>query len=191
MNRACGAWRLAAMLLAALLAPPVAQAQRVVKDPAALQAVALFQRSCLPFAGMPRDLRSWAMGHNLPPVAPDSAEPLLGGEPGVAFYAKAPAVRMMLISNDTGACRVVMQEGDKANVDNALLDYFTSLGAAAAQTEQKASADGKVHQTMWIVNFRQRSWLVSTTTHVQDDSPGAKPLLVMIATNYDRGGPRP
>jgi hypothetical protein len=166
-----------------------ASAQRAVQDPVAVQAVGLFEHSCMPFAGLPRDLRSWVAAHHLPALAQGATQALLRGEAGQAYWASTPDGKMVLISNDNGSCSIVLAAADKAVVDTALQDYFGSLGTTAAQMDDKTSPDGKAHQTLWMVSVRKRSWLVSTTSHAPDDGSNVKPMLIIVATDHQRGGP--
>jgi hypothetical protein len=181
----------AAAVLALAISAGQAAAQRVVQDPVAVAAVGLFQNSCMPFAGHPRDLRGWVAAHHLPALSPGATQALLRGEPGKAFWASTPDGKMVLVSNDNGSCSVVLPAADKATVDTALQDYFGSLGTTAAQMDDKTSPDGKAHQTLWMVSLRNRSWLVSTTSHAPDDGSNVKPMLIMVATDHQRGGPHP
>jgi hypothetical protein len=180
---------LAIALTAACGFPGGAHAQRAVQDPVAVQAVDLFQHTCLPFAGLPADLRAWAVSRNLPAVPTETAAPLMGG-PGQAFRATTPIARMVLISNDSGACRIIMEHADKANVDQALLDYFDSIGSPAAKVDERISPDSQTRQTLWMVSFRKRSWLISTTSHAQAAAPGQLPMLTILTTPQQQGGPR-
>jgi hypothetical protein len=168
-----------------------ASAQRVVQDPVAVEAVGLFQHSCMPFAGHARDLRAWVAAHHLVALAPAATQALLRGEPGKAFWASTPDGKMVLVSNDNGSCSIVLPAADKALVDTALQDFFDSLGSPAAQVDDKTSPDGKAHQTLWMVSVGKRSWLVSTTSHAPEDGSTVKPMLIIVATDQQRGGPRP
>ena len=181
----------AAAFASITLAAGAVHAQRAVQDPTAVEAITLFQHSCLPFAGMPAALRDWVARKNFVAVPSTTATALLGGEPGQAWWASTPDVKMVLVSNDTGACRILMAHGDKANVDQALQDYFVSIGSPATKVYDKASPDGETHQTLLTAAFRDRTWLVSTTTHSKDDAPGEKPMLIILTTSRARGGPHP
>ena len=143
----------------------------------------------MPFAGLPRDLRSWIAAHHLAAVGPAATQALLRGEPGEAFWASTSDGKMVLVSNDNGSCSIFLPAADKATVDTALQDYFNSLGSPAAQMDDKTSPDGKAHQTLWMVSVRNRSWLISTTSHAPDDNSGARPMLIIVATDHQRGGP--
>jgi hypothetical protein len=173
------------------LAAVGAHAQRAVQDRTANEAITLFQHSCLPFAGMPAGLRDWAVRKNFVTVPAATAVAFLGGEPGQAYWASTPDVKMVLVSNDTGACRILMAHADKPNVDQALQDYFVSIGSPATKVYDKASPDGETHQSLFTAAFRDRTWLVSTTTHSKTDAPGEKPMLIILTTSRARGGPHP
>jgi hypothetical protein len=183
--------RLACVLIGLTTVPCTALAQRAVQDKTALQALALFQHTCLPYAGMAGDLRMLAASKQMVPVPAATAAAFLGGEPGMAFWANTPDVKMVLVSNDSGACRIIMDHGDKTNVEQALQDYFTSLGILPAEIDQKVSPDGKARQSLWLASFHERSWLISVTTHAHSEAPNGLPTLILLATSQKRVGPQP
>jgi hypothetical protein len=68
------------------------------QDRGALQAAALFELSCVRFAGHPDLLRGWIAAHHLPQISQAQAPVFSAGHPALG-------------SKDGGACRVLVEHG--------------------------------------------------------------------------------
>jgi hypothetical protein len=159
-----------------------ARAQGRVIDRASLQAVGLFEHSCMDFAGFAGNLRIWVEGHHLSELPPNRAAQFLMNAPGKVYDASTRDGRLMLVSRDSGTCMVTMQFGDKDAVDAALQGVFRTGNYIVTRVSDQTSPDGKAKQTLDLVTLGKRAWHISTTTHARDEMPSALPTLMIMAT---------
>jgi hypothetical protein len=158
--------------------------QGMMQDRVVLQAVGLFQHSCLPFAGYAGNLRQWAASKNLMELPDSVAQPFLSGAAGKAFNASTADGKLILLSRDDGACMVISPYGNRQHADDALLGVFRTVGAATTLVRDSVSPDGKAEQTLEKVTLQQRAWHVSVTglRHPEDSSSPSNLILMATAT---------
>jgi hypothetical protein len=157
-------------------------AQRLVIDRTSLQAVGLFEHSCLEFAGFAGNLRTWADAHHLFELPPERAATFLMRASGKVYDASTPDGRLMLASRDNGTCMILMLHGDKDGVDAALHAMFRTRDFIVTRVSDKTSTDGGTKQTMDLVQMGKRALHVSTTSGVRSEPTTSLPVVVITAT---------
>jgi hypothetical protein len=165
-----------------VILPSAAVAQKPVAGRGVLQAVGLFEQSCVRFAGAPIKLRAWISAHRLPEAFGQQAVAMLGPRAGRAFGASTADGKMALLSLDSGACEVVVEFGDKPGIDRQLAEEFSRLGAVISNRFQRDSEVRGVSQTEMDVRMGQRVWTISTTSKPHTDMPSAPPEVDLLAT---------
>ncbi len=164
------------------LLPDASRAQAVMQDRATLQAVGLFQHSCLPYAGYAGNLRQWVAGKKLSELPPDVASRFLSGAPGKAFNASTVDGKLILVSRDDGACMVVTPFASQLRAKEELLGVFRSEGAVTTLVSDKMSRDGLVEQRLEKVTLANQAWHVSITARLHPEDPAALSNLILMAT---------
>jgi len=76
---------------------------------AAAQVVGLFMQSCVRFAGDPDGLRAWAPKAGIQPLPAQGQKAFLYGLPGVVFDASTKSDKLVLISENEGACSAMSE----------------------------------------------------------------------------------
>ena len=128
-----------ALTLIATLVPFSALAQQppvpTRADVAARQVASLFVASCVQHAGNPAGLRAWAGKIGLPALPEPGQAGFLKGSAGKVFDASNPAGKYVLISHDEGACFVLVEAVNTA-------ELVRSTEAALANAAINAVLDG-------------------------------------------------
>lgn len=150
-------------------------------DPAA-QAAGLFMQSCVRFAANTKGLRAWAEGRHLARILPPHDEAFLYGLPGVAFDATTTAgkrIKLVLVSEDSGSCSVVVQHAKGESLLRRLDADLRAAGVAFKVTEDGPDAQEKdLHNRAYDASLGDRQWQMLVST-VSDPAGG----MAMLTTN--------
>ncbi len=155
--------RLAWLCLLVVLVQP-ARAEDATQT-GARQVVGLFLKSCVNFTGDRSGLRSWAARTGLPQLADPAREAFLYGLPGMVFDATAQGSKLVLVSEDSGSCSVVVAAADGAMVvdelERALKASQITLQVTRDTTDAKEAA---LRHREYSASGGKRQWqmLVST-----------------------------
>jgi hypothetical protein len=168
---------LIAVLLCLCLAP-AAQAE----DRGALQAAALFEQACVAYAGQTDALRIWVNARHLPVLAHDTAMIFSQGHPAISYVASTSDGQMVLVSQDDGACRVVVKTGNPPNIRQELTSLLKKNDVKLSTVSDKADAARGATQLLYRATLGQRRWLLSVTSEKHQDAPNLAPQITMLAT---------
>lgn len=151
-------------------------------DRYALQAVGLFSQACLPFAGDAEGLRRFAATFHLPEATADQRSPFSPEQPAIVFGASTADGRIALVSQDDGACRVVMMGDDPASVRETLLATLAKRHLEVTTEPVRSDAPRAAFQTLYRAAGSERAWKISVTAHTHADDPMQPPEIVLLAT---------
>ncbi len=149
--------------LAIVLAAPT-QAADATPDPTTL-GVSLFLASCVGFAGDSTGLRSWVSHAGYPEVPADRADEYLEGMPGAAYDASRGNYALVLVSEDSGSCSVVIDQAKGSQVIAALDKGLREANVTFTATDDTADPLQKdLNNREYAASAAGRSWhmLVST-----------------------------
>jgi hypothetical protein len=182
-NRAIGARSTAVRLVACVLcAQALLCASALADDRGALQAAALFQQSCVRFAGHPDLLRGWIGTHALPRLPAEQSGTFSGGHPAQSFGAGTADGPMVLVSEDSGACRVVVEHQSPTGVEEAVVSILTKTGVSVSLVGRREKPEKVATQSLYKASIASRHWLLSVTSHAHGDAPGTLPEVILLAT---------
>lgn len=131
----------------------------------AADAVALFMRSCVRFAGDTQGLRDWVKSTGFPEVPATRVDDFLDGLPGAAYDASGGKLSMVLVSDDGGSCSVVADavKGPEliAALENGLRGAKINFTATDDPPDPQVT---DLNNREYAASADQRSWhmLVST-----------------------------
>ena len=165
------------LILLALLAPLPVMAQSRA-DVAAQQASALFVQSCVQHAGNPTLLRAWAAKIGLPALPDPGQAGFLKGAAGVVYDASNPAGRYVVVSTDDGACMVLAEAVNTAELVRAAEAALASAAIPAVLDGDRGDlgTEGMRHRTYHAAQG-QRGW-----TMVISFGPGQPDQAMLSAT---------
>jgi hypothetical protein len=126
------------------------------------QAVGLFVQSCIRLAGEPATVRDLLRQRHVPELTPEGRAIFLRDRIGVGFDATNKATRMVLISEDNGACSVFAETVDTSKILGSVESVFRSAGASLVQksTEQQGSLTS--HDYDVVLKDRRFKLVIST-----------------------------
>jgi hypothetical protein len=139
-------WRRLAVCVGALALASIAAGARAA-DPGdadtAAQVVGLFMQSCVRFAGDVAGLRKWALEAGMQILPAQGQQAFLYGLPGEVFDASTKQDKLVLISEDAGACSTTAESASGSEVVKTLeqamqLSHidFKMMGEDADQQEK-------------------------------------------------------
>ena len=170
-------------IFVAVLLGASASAQWAQQDAGTRQFVAVFERSCLRYAGDAQGVRNWITSHGQQRFSSTLTQDLLQGRPGETFGASDPLGRRVLVSFDNGACEVVAMTGDYLAANRELLRVTQNLGVSTRQVSERTAPDGRA-QIVYGASLGQRSWTLSVTKRPHSDAPALPPEIHLMATNH-------
>jgi hypothetical protein len=157
VGRVALACTLAPLALAALALPARA-------DPAA-DLAGLFMQSCMPYAGDPAGLRSWAAKIGLPKVPDPARGAFLHGVPGLVFDASVPPEKYVVVSSDDGLCSAVTNHAQGAAVVAALeADLQTAGVAFRLAIERDDKQVQQIHDREYLATKNGHGWRILVAT---------------------------
>lgn len=163
-------------------------ASAYAQDRGALQAASLFQQSCIRFTGRTDLLREWIRTHGLSSVPSEQAKVFAGGHPSLVFGASTPDGKMALVSENNGACRVVVEQGAASGVEQALTSILARSGVTVSEVLDRPKPSPEATQRLYRATIGLRHWVLSVTSHDHTDAPGMQPEIILLAT-VDDGRP--
>jgi hypothetical protein len=146
---------------------------------AAAQIVGLFMQSCVRFAGDPAGLREWAPKAGIQPLPTEGQQAFLYGLPGEVFDASTKVGKLVLISENSGACSAMAESASGPMVVKQLERILLASQIAFTLTREDDDAKEKdLHHREYTASQGVRQWemLVSTVK-------GAAPGEVMLTTS--------
>lgn len=146
---------------------------------AAAQLVGLFMQSCVRFAGDPDGLRAWAPKAGMQPLPPQGQQAFLYGLPGVVFDASTKSDKLVVISENEGACSAMTQSASGPLVVKTLEQVMQQAHIDYTMTHEDDDQQEKtLHHREYTAALGNRHWdmLISTVK-------GAAPGEVMLTTN--------
>jgi hypothetical protein len=146
---------------------------------AASQLVGLFMQSCVRFALDPNGVREWATHAGLKPLPPEGQQAFLYGLPGQVFDASTKDGKLVMISENSGACSALAESASGATVVTVLEQVMQMAHIDLAMTHEDDDKTEKVlHHREYTAARDGRQWemLVSTVK-------GAAPGEVMLTTS--------
>ncbi len=166
-------WALAAVAQGAPAANPA-------DTNAAAQIVGLFMQSCVRFAGDATGLRAWAAhasGMQLLPA--EAQQAFLYGLPGEVFDASTKAGKLVLISENSGACSAMAESANGPDVVKTLEQVMQQAHIDVTMTREDDDAQEKtLHHREYSASQGNRKWEMLVST-VKGDAPGE----VMLTTS--------
>jgi hypothetical protein len=178
-NRRCCCLSLLIWLLLSLSGRAFAQ------DHDSIQAAAIFQQTCILYTGHPAPIRRWAQAHGLTAMTPEKSKGFAQRNDAVAFGLSVGGSKMALVSVDDGACKLVIQAADLANVESALASILAQSEIRVLETYDHSKPLPPTQQRMYRAAIGPRRWLLSVTSHTHDDAPGMLPEITLLATPDD------
>ena len=140
------------------------------------QLAGLFIQGCLPFAGNPAALRTWATANSLPSLPAPATKAFLHGAPGQAFDASAPGAKLVLASSDDGLCSAITDKAASAAVAQSLEAGLKQAGAAfRLAIDRDDTADKALHYREYLATRAGRSWRILVAT--VNDPAGGQAML--------------
>jgi hypothetical protein len=176
-----GACALAAVALGAavLTTTPGARATDLPGSDAAAQVVGLFMQSCVHFVGEPVKLRTWAVRAGIEPLPMGGQQAFLYGLPGEVFDASTKHGKLVLISENSGACSALAESASGPEVVKMLEQVMQTSHINLTLThEDDDKSEKTLHHREYTASQGDRQWdmLVSTVK-------GAAPGEVMLTTS--------
>ena len=154
------------MLAALRLAPAEARAE------AAEQLAGLFIQGCVPFAGNPSALRTWAKRTGLPAVPEQARAAFLHGAPGQVFDGTTADGKLVLLSSDDGLCSVVADRSERQAAADALEAGLRQAGVVFRLViERDDSHLPAIHDREYLATKDGRGWRILLAT-AKDDRGG-------------------
>jgi hypothetical protein len=146
---------------------------------AAAQIVGLFMQSCVRFAGHTDGLRAWALGAGMKLLPAAGQEAFLSGLPGQVFDASTRQDKLVLISEDAGACSATAESASGAEVVKELEQVMRSSHIDFTMThEDDDKVEKALHHREYTASQGARQWEMLVST-VKDAAAGE----VMLTTS--------
>jgi glucose/arabinose dehydrogenase len=146
---------------------------------AAAQVVGLFMQSCVRFAGDPDGLRAWAPKAGMQPLPAQGQQAFLYGLPGVVFDASTKTDKLVVISENEGACSAMTEAASGPLVVKTLEQVMQQAHIDYTMTHEDDDQQEKtLHHREYTASQGNRHWdmLISVVK-------GAAPGEVMLTTN--------
>src|SRR5579863_5456591 len=146
---------------------------------AAAQVVGLFMQSCVRFAGDPDGLRAWAPKAGMQPLPTQGQQAFLYGLPGVVFDASTKSDKLVVISENEGACSAMSASASGPLVVQTLEQVMQQAHIDFTMTHEDDDQQEKtLHHREYTASQGARHWemLVSIVK-------GAAPGEVMLTTS--------
>jgi hypothetical protein len=161
-------------------AGPIATAPGAPTDAdAAAQVVGLFMQSCVRFAGDPDGLRAWAPKAGMQPLPEQGQRAFLYGLPGVVFDASTKSDKLVVISENEGACSAMSESASGPLVVKTLEQVMQQAHIDFTMTHEDDDQQEKtLHHREYTASQGNRHWemLISVVK-------GAAPGEVMLTTS--------
>ncbi len=137
----------------------------------ALQLAGLFIQGCLPFAGNPTALRTWAAASKLTPVPEQAKAAFLHGAPGVVFDASTDAGKFVLVSSDDGLCSSITDRATGKDVADALEATLRDAGIVFRMAiDRDDRLVPALHFREYLATMKGRLWrILAATVKDRDD----------------------
>jgi hypothetical protein len=164
---------------AAGLAVPAPTATDPTTGDAAAQVVGLFMQSCVRFAGDPDGLRAWAPKAGMQPLPAQGQRAFLYGLPGVVFDASTKSDKLVVISENEGACSAMSESASGPVVVKTLEQGLQQAHIDFTMTHEDDDQQEKtLHHREYTASQGDRRWemLISVVK-------GAAPGEVMLTTS--------
>ena len=146
---------------------------------AAAQVVGLFMQSCVRFAGDPDGLRAWAPKAGMQPLPAQGQQAFLYGLPGVVFDASTKSDKLVVISENQGACSAMSESASGPLVVKTLEQVMQQAHIDFTMTHEDDDQQEKtLHHLEYTASQGTRHWemLISVVK-------GATPGEVMLTTS--------
>jgi len=146
---------------------------------AAAQVVGLFMQSCVRFAGDPDGLRAWAPKAGMQPLPAQGQQAFLYGLPGVVFDASTKSDKLVVISENEGACSAMSESASGPLVVKTLEQVMQQAHIDFTMTHEDDDQQEKtLHHREYTASQGTRHWemLISVVK-------GAAPGEVMLTTS--------
>jgi hypothetical protein len=146
---------------------------------AAAQVVGLFMQSCVRFAGDPDGLRAWAPQAGMQPLPAQGQQAFLYGLPGVVFDASTKSDKLVVISENEGACSAMSESASGTLVVKTLEQVMQQAHIDFTMTHEDDDQQEKtLHHREYTASLGDRHWemLISVVK-------GATPGEVMLTTS--------
>jgi hypothetical protein len=151
------------------------------------QAVSLFSRSCMTFAGQKDQLRAWTQAQKIPEMPQDKATILMGKFPGKAFAISTPVGNYIIGSQDDGGCTLFVQRADGKILATQLEAIIAASKLTLKITSDQNDANNRdMHHRGYEIAGKNRKWLVALSF-----MPPGKTALDAILTAYNVNMPSP
>jgi hypothetical protein len=156
-----------------------ARADDIPGSGAAAQVVGLFMQSCVRFAGDPTGLRAWAPKAGIQPLPTAGQQAFLYGLPGEVFDASTKQGKLVLISENSGACSTMAESASGAEVVNVLEQVLQMSHISFTMTREDDDTKEKdLHHREYTASQGARQWEMLVST-VKGTAPGE----VMLTTS--------
>ncbi len=131
----------------------------------AAQVVGLFMQSCVRFAGDAPGLRQWAVQAGMKPLPALGQQAFLYGLPGQVFDASTKNDKLVLISEDAGACSTTAESASGPEVVKTLEQALQLSHIDFKMSQEDDDKQEKMlHHREYTASLGNRKWdmLVST-----------------------------
>lgn len=156
-----------------------ARAADPASSDAATQIVGLFMQGCVRYAGDVAALRDWAVRAGMQPLPAPGQQAFLQGVPGEVFDASTKQDKLVLISDDAGACSSAVESASGPEVVNALEQAMQVSHIDFKMTHEEDDTQVKVlHHRTYAASAGDRQWGVLVST-VKDAASGEVMLTVL------------
>ncbi len=150
----------------------------------AAQVVALFQQSCMRYAGDAAELRSWASAHHLRRVPVEQAAIFLGSIGAGEVYGASNATgKHALVLYGSGSCQIIAMTGMASIIKRSLLDLLHGEGVVVSPLLVRSNQEGGIEQELFEAALGARRWKISITSKPHLDAPNLAPEVHLLATN--------
>lgn len=153
------------------------------------QAVIIFSKSCMIFAGRKDQLRTWAGGQKMQPSPPDMAAKLMGKHPGEAFGVTTPSGIFVIGSQDDGGCTLYVQHADGKQVE-AKFEEIVALSKLNLKvtTDLDDVQNTAMHHKGYEISGQHRMWRVVISSTPQGKF-GMDAIMTAYSMNLDNSLP--
>jgi hypothetical protein len=146
---------------------------------AASQVVGLFMQSCVRFALDPAGVRGWALHAGLKLLPPEGQQAFLYGLPGQVFDASTKDGKLVMISENSGACSTMAESASGAAVVKVLEQVMQLAHIDLTMThEDDDKVEKALHHREYTAASNGRQWEMLVST-VKGTAPGE----VMLTTS--------
>jgi hypothetical protein len=160
-------------LLAVMTAPAIATPAAAAP---ADQVAGLFMQACLPYAGMPAQLRAWAAENRLKALPDPARAAFLHGAPGAVFDASNATGKLVVVSSDDGICSVVTDLAPGQRVVDALEENMRRAGIAFRMVIERDDRQvAALHDREYLAARNGIGWRILAAT--VKDAPEGQAML--------------